>query len=281
MDASAIVRRMDKDQARIVAMGVAAARRESLQIRTMILQAYARGRTIPKVGDILRRELLPTMADAMTALNIRGRELARDLFAESRVAMSTPLQRVLDRMKDPKLVRSLRKQYDVQALRIMGGVGDKIETKVRQTLARLVEEGANVRTGLKELNKSFDALGLTPKNSYTIENLFRTQSQIAYNAGRWQADQDEDIQEALWGYEYSTVGDDRVRPQHVALDGMRLPKRDPAWKTFWPPNGYSCRCAVIPVYDTVKIKRPPRQLEDGTPVEPDKGFALNFGEALV
>lgn len=44
---------------------------------------------------------------------------------------------------------------------------------------------------------------------------------------------------------YRTVGDSRVRPEHEALNGVVKPIDDPFWKTYYPPNGWRCRCTVM------------------------------------
>ncbi|MDE7466685.1 MAG: hypothetical protein K2M59_09765, partial [Muribaculaceae bacterium] len=41
--------------------------------------------------------------------------------------------------------------------------------------------------------------------------------------------------------------DDKVRPEHAALDGVTLPPSDPFWVEFYPPNGWNCRCTVVQV----------------------------------
>lgn len=46
---------------------------------------------------------------------------------------------------------------------------------------------------------------------------------------------------------YRTQKDDRVRPEHAALDGVTLPPSDPFWQKFFPPNGWNCRCDVVQV----------------------------------
>jgi SPP1 gp7 family putative phage head morphogenesis protein len=46
-------------------------------------------------------------------------------------------------------------------------------------------------------------------------------------------------------WEYRTVGDDKVRPEHAKLHGIILPANDPRWKKIWPPNGWKCRCYII------------------------------------
>ena len=47
-------------------------------------------------------------------------------------------------------------------------------------------------------------------------------------------------------WEYKTVGDDKVRPEHQLLNGIILPASDLLWKEIWPPNGWSCRCYIVP-----------------------------------
>lgn len=45
--------------------------------------------------------------------------------------------------------------------------------------------------------------------------------------------------------QYQTVGDSRVRPEHVALDNIIRPVGDKFWNNYYPPNGFRCRCTVI------------------------------------
>lgn len=47
-------------------------------------------------------------------------------------------------------------------------------------------------------------------------------------------------------WEYKTIGDDKVRPEHKKLDGVILPADDPRWDKIFPPNGWKCRCRVAP-----------------------------------
>ena len=47
--------------------------------------------------------------------------------------------------------------------------------------------------------------------------------------------------------QYRTAHDDKVRPEHAALEGVTLPMSDPFWETYYPPNGWNCRCTVIQV----------------------------------
>ena len=47
--------------------------------------------------------------------------------------------------------------------------------------------------------------------------------------------------------QYRTAGDDRVREEHAALNGITLPPDDPFWSMFLPPNGWNCRCTTVQV----------------------------------
>ena len=63
-------------------------------------------------------------------------------------------------------------------------------------------------------------------------------------AGRWE-DFEEDGDE--YYLQYRTAGDGNVRPEHAALHGVTLPISDSFWKTYYPPNGWNCRCTVVQV----------------------------------
>lgn len=43
---------------------------------------------------------------------------------------------------------------------------------------------------------------------------------------------------------YRTAGDARVRQSHKQLDGIARPVNDKFWNTYYPPNGWNCRCDV-------------------------------------
>lgn len=45
--------------------------------------------------------------------------------------------------------------------------------------------------------------------------------------------------------QYVTVGDGRVRPEHAVLDGITKPVDDKFWNTYYPPNGWNCRCHTM------------------------------------
>ena len=47
-------------------------------------------------------------------------------------------------------------------------------------------------------------------------------------------------------WQYHTMEDDRVRPEHAALDGIVLPADHEFWRHHYPPWNFGCRCQIIP-----------------------------------
>lgn len=238
----------------------------------------------------LRLSNAPAPRDSWRMLKQATRQFAREILRCGRPALSlrdapppygTAMRLLIAKMGlDRDHQNQLAEMYGDAAAKALKEASWYADSKIQEAMAKLTREGASTREGVQRLTEAFEATGLTPANSYTIENLFRTQTQLAYGAGRWNADQAPEIQEILWGYKYVTVDDDRVRPAHAAMDGVTLPKDDPFWQRCYPPNGYSCRCAAISIFDKRPSVEPPDTTEfDGKTyrVEPDKGFSFNPG----
>ena len=76
-------------------------------------------------------------------------------------------------------------------------------------------------------------------NDAWLNTEYSTAKQSAIMAHKWDTLNSEYLQ-------FSTVGDDRVRPAHAALDGKTYPKNHPFWLRAYPPLDWKCRCTVIP-----------------------------------
>ena len=77
--------------------------------------------------------------------------------------------------------------------------------------------------------------------------------------------------------EYRTMEDGRVRDDHRLLDRKTRPVGDPFWSTYYPPNGFNCRCTVIELNSGKATKDNDMQYPDIP-----KMFQTNLGkEGLV
>lgn len=80
------------------------------------------------------------------------------------------------------------------------------------------------------------------RNYLRAEYNFATAStEMAVKWKEWEADGDD------YDLQYRTAGDDRVREEHAALDGITLPPSDKFWNSYLPPNGWNCRCTAVQV----------------------------------
>jgi SPP1 gp7 family putative phage head morphogenesis protein len=86
------------------------------------------------------------------------------------------------------------------------------------------------------------------------ENYLRTEYSSAISqsraASQWMSmENDYELMPMLT---YHTVGDGRVRPEHAILDGISRDLKDNFWNTYYPPNGWNCRCTIMQSDDAIK-----------------------------
>lgn len=252
-------RRQISEQNRIVIAALKSAFRVS---RSMMAQAGRLWRQQIDPGPAVGARAIeyePSLFDAMVTAHANARfdALVRAAKSGGVKVMAIPglqgeaVKFVEDRAAlTAEQVAHINLSYGEQAATLTGGVGTELERRVSVAFAQATEQGLTVRDGSRLIGQAFADAGVAPSRAYLLETIYRTQTATAYAAGRWQANQDPAIQDILWGYEYSTAGDDRVRLEHEALDGVTLPKDDPRWATIAVPNGFNCRCTLIELYDT-------------------------------
>ncbi len=154
---------------------------------------------------------------------------------------------------------------------IAKSVSSKAMSRVREEMiksTRLTIEGkaSDERTARKAIGKP-----TVSRSSPVLETAFRTQAALAYTTASWvESSSDDD----LWGYEYTTAGDERVRDSHADLDGVKYPKAHEFWRKYAPINGWNCRCALSPIYRGDKRAR--TKSYRGIP-DVDPAFQVNFG----
>jgi SPP1 gp7 family putative phage head morphogenesis protein len=115
---------------------------------------------------------------------------------------------------------------------------------------------------------------LTP---WRLETIYRTNLQSAYSVGRYQQMMDVAQDRPYW--QYHAIMDSRTRPAHAAMDGKVYDHRHPIWNTWYPPNGFNCRCFVSTLSARQVAERGLKESTKGVDELPDEGWRYNVGEA--
>ena len=145
---------------------------------------------------------------------------------------------------DPKNFGALPNQLKQRAFTVAGIEQMDALRKLRDIIAKL-PEGANWDNVKKDLAAEISIYtGVDAKAAKArAEHTLRMQGFQAYAVARHQQQVSTVGSHPYWMYE--TVGDNRVRAGHAALDGKVLRADDPWWKTHYPPWDWGCRCIVI------------------------------------
>lgn len=140
------------------------------------------------------------------------------------------------------------------------------QVEMSDIMRRRLERSNYIFSGFKafhELNEAFPSLIDENGNRKSFERFLNDVRKIdeTYNSNYLRAEynfvQASATMAAKWeefsrygdryNLQYRTVGDDKVRPEHAALNRVTLPITDKFWEEFYPPNGWGCRCTVVQV----------------------------------
>lgn len=145
----------------------------------------------------------------------------------------------------------------------------KVHKMTDEVHNELFTSGGNLRP-FKDFAKAVNPI-LKDYNQNWLQAEYQTAKASARSAQKWRSF-DQYAGDVM--LTYVTVGDGQVRPEHVLLEGTTKPKTDPFWDTYYPPNGYRCRCYVRATPGAL-AKEP-----GGLPVMPDL-FKVNVGKLAV
>lgn len=281
--AQQLAKLQDRDRSGIENEGIAVLKRLGFKFRVELLKAIRRGDDPKLAAAELFEQMQPVIATAMMAAHLSGR--LRSVRSASSVkgkavslATGDPyadalsfLQRRLDAPDD--VLQSLRAKYTAESNKVLRLMSDEVGRSIDSVTREVIRQNLPVRSAVQEMRSALDRIGVSNTSTHLLETTVRTQTQIAYSAGRMNANEDPAIQEILWGYEYAAVGDSRTTDICLSLDGMRLPKSNPAWQRLTPPNHYNCRSSLIEIFNDDTLANP-------TPVpsvQPMPGFDFNPG----
>ena len=159
-------------------------------------------------------------------------------------------------------------------------------TDVRESIAKAKKDGITYRDWSKSITKLMQEKGWwgkqkmrDPQTGETVtaqlgsprrlKTIFDVNTRQAYQAGVWERGS------RSQGHPYILyrIGASREhRPEHLAWDGLVLPKDHPFWQTHNPQNGYGCKCSTRFV-SAAKLRRLERDgiadmtsLKNGRPI---------------
>jgi SPP1 gp7 family putative phage head morphogenesis protein len=139
--------------------------------------------------------------------------------------------------------------YQSQAFTLAGVADVRLIEKIKDALADTMKAGGSKDDFEAAVKKLTDDAGVEELNAFTLDTAFNTTMQKAYSLGRFEQMQSPATRAVLPYWQYWTVGDDRVRPEHRVLQGFTARADDPVWRKIYPPNGFNCRCSVVPILD--------------------------------
>ncbi len=143
----------------------------------------------------------------------------------------------------PGAFAKLSDEAKMKAFAVSGiAKGDELTT-VYRALQDAIEKGISFGEFKKRCKDIFERRGWTGKREWRVQNIFRTNIQTAYNSGRYK--RQKELGDIFPYLQYSAVNDRRTRPTHKAVDGLVFPLDHPFWDTWYPPNGYRCRCSTF------------------------------------
>lgn len=140
------------------------------------------------------------------------------------------------------------------------------QVAMTDTMRRRLQRSDYIFSGIKtfhELNEAFPSLLDENGNRKPFEQFLNDVQKIdkTYNQNYLRAEynfvQSSAEMAAKWEQyaedgdryylQYRTAGDEKVRPAHAELNGITLPQSDSFWESYYPPNGWNCRCTVVQV----------------------------------
>lgn len=162
-----------------------------------------------------------------------------------------------------QLFDGLTAQYRRDAFTLAGVSDVRLIQKIRDRLAESARTGETAADWNRAVQQLTTEAGIDSLNAFTLDTAFQTAMQKAYSAGRLVQMREPHMVSAMPFWQYWTVGDAHVRPEHAVLDGFIARAIDPVWAKIYPPSGFNCRCSVVSIPEDEALKIDPDASEGG------------------
>lgn len=186
----------------------------------------------------------------------------------------------------PSEFRKIAYKYKSLAFTVAGYTKIQVLKKFKDELQRAIDSGTTQAEFKNSMNTFLEKQGYTGISAFQADNIFRTNIQTAYQVGHYEQLTSPMVKKLRPYWQYDAVNDKSTRPSHLAMDGKVFPADSPVWDTWYPPNGFRCRCAVTSLskkqvedmgIEVENVVPRGRELADGRFVNifPDGNFATN------
>lgn len=240
---------------------------EYMAASNILGRLHVRAEVRSRAGKSVKLNTLATFDEELRAKNFDADifDTVQNDAALAHIADLNPVtRRVFDGLTD------LYKQQSFTVARLSN---DRLVAQVQTEMERLIRNGGTLSDLRRAIDRITSRAGVDSLTRFHTETIFRTNIQTAYSAGRLEQQLDPDVTSVMPVWIYRTVGDDRVRPNHAAMDGFAAYFNDSVWSLWYPPAGFNCRCSVDSALEgdvDDRILQVPGRMR--MPAVPDDGF---------
>lgn len=139
---------------------------------------------------------------------------------------------------------AIAEKYRGLAFTVGGYTKAQILKRFYEEILAALEEGNTLSEFRANMNDFLETEGYEGLAPLQADNIFRTNIQTAYNVGHYEQMTSPGVMQLRPYWQYDAVNDFHTRPSHLAMDGRVFPADSPVWDTWFPPNGFRCRCTV-------------------------------------
>lgn len=169
----------------------------------------------------------------------------------------------------------LRQDYKNLAFTVSGYSDISVINQFYNEVLKAIETGSTLEAFKVGINNFLLDKGYTGLSNHQADNIYRTNIQTASNAGHYKKMNDPGVKALRPYWQYVAVDDNCTRDTHRAMNGLVFSADDPIWDTWYPPNGYRCRCTVRSLSKRQVEAKGLEVSEGDLSIVPDKGFNIN------
>lgn len=165
------------------------------------------------------------------------------------VSSNRSFEEAIEYFKDKVILKpsefgKIADEYRNLAFTVSGYTKVELLKQFYEEILKALETGTSIQKFKNNINSFLELKGYIGLTNFQADNIFRTNIQSAYNAGHYRQMSDPTVMQLRPYWQYVAVDDLRTRLAHRGMNGKVFRADDPIWNTWFPPNGYRCRCTV-------------------------------------